>query len=116
MLPRPHIMSDDRPKARRDVVITYYLKTELGSDAGRTAWKVGLPDRERAGRARPSLRRRVTLTSIVGVEALVFLAILYTLARGPADFRQSAWTLAGLSFLFLVLSQLRRVTAWPPED
>jgi hypothetical protein len=114
---RPHIMSNGRPKAPRDIVITDLIRPDLRRDAGRAAWEVGSPNRERADGVPPSLRRRVALTSIVGVEAAVLLAILSTLARGPADFRRSAWTLAGLSLLFLVLSQIRRwVTVHAPGD
>jgi hypothetical protein len=95
---------------------TDLIKADPRSDDARTAGEVGSPDRECEVRARLGLRRRVTLASIVGLEAVVLLAILATLARGPADHRQSAWTLAGLSFLFLVLSQFRRrATASAPD-
>jgi hypothetical protein len=114
---RPHIMSNGRAKARRDIVITHLIKPGLRRDAGRAALEVGSPNRERVDRVPLSSRRRVALTSIVGVEAVVLLAILNTLARGPAEFRRSTWTLAGLSLLFLVLTRLRRWAAvGAPED
>ncbi|WP_143206181.1 hypothetical protein [Singulisphaera sp. GP187] len=55
-----------------------------------------------------SSTRRVMVASIVVVEALVFLALVFALARGPADVSESAGVLASLSLLFLVLSRLRR--------
>lgn len=117
MLPHPHIQAHDRAEIRRGKVITELIPPDTRNDRDRTAREPGLSNRPGRARARWILKSRATLPVIVAIEGAVFLAVLYTLARGPADLSSSTWVLAALAVLFFVLTRLRRwATACALED
>lgn len=107
MPPRPHIVTFRRledSRAASDCDVQVVSRDEVG----RHSLNGSSVDRRSGDAACLTPRGRVLISSIVGVEAIVFLAIAITSLQGPADLSHSAWVLASLSLLFLALSQLRR--------
>lgn len=109
MVPRPHLVTFRRVNtpveaAASDVRVEFRDKLGPRGLSGNTLDHAG----EGEGPARFPRGGNALLLAIVVVEAIVFLAIVTTSVQGPANLAPSAWVFAGLSFLFLILSRLRR--------